>query len=441
MKKFISESHQSEPHQQVSFHYLDTLKKNTTSQISGTLQLSLVTQFFPPDYAPTGQLLEELVQELVRLGVQVQVFTGQPGYAFHHESAQKIERSPNLLIRRSSTSRLWFQRIRGKAISGLLFWLRAALHILKNENCKDVLLLTTAPPFLPILGYLAYLIFRRPYICLLYDLYPDIAIALNVIPKNHWLVRLWQIMNYKTWRTAEHIIVLSSTMRDRIVEQCPDVADKISIIHNWANPDHIVPISKQQNWFARQYGLIEKFTVLYSGNMGRCHDIDTIIQTAICLKDEPIQFVFIGDGAKREAAIAQVDEFKLQNVLFLPYQDKQTLPYSLTACDLSLVSIDVDMEGLIAPSKLYSAMAGGCAIAVIAEPHSYLRQILLDAQCGQVFSSGDVTELTDFIRKLAKYPELSEKMGTSGRQYLQQHFTLEHITQQYYKILWSFLAK
>ena len=41
-----------------------------------------MTQFFPPDYAATGQLIEELVRNLGWQGADVEVFTGQPGYAY-----------------------------------------------------------------------------------------------------------------------------------------------------------------------------------------------------------------------------------------------------------------------------------------------------------------------------------------------------------------------
>ncbi len=132
------------------------------------LKLSIFTQFYPPDYAATGQLIEDLAIQLSRLGIQVQVFTGQPGYAFQKASAPCFEYSEKILIRRSRTSRLWNSRIRGKAVNGCLFWLRSGLHLLKAASRGDVLLLTTAPPFLPILGYLAKLLFGTPYICLLY---------------------------------------------------------------------------------------------------------------------------------------------------------------------------------------------------------------------------------------------------------------------------------
>lgn len=314
------------------------------------VKLSVITQFFPPDYAATGQLIEELMRHLGQQGVDIEVFTSQPGYAFQSSTAPVVEQSGGVRIKRSRTARLWPARIRGKAINGLLYTLRAALHLLRSGGRRhNILLVTTAPPFLPILGYLAHLLFRLPYVCILYDLYPDIAIALGVIPKRHWLARLWQNLNRHVWRSAKGIVVLSPAMRLRIVEICPQISDRVFVIHSWADPDWIVPIAKQENWFAWKYNLVNKFTVLYSGNMGRCHDVDTILEAAQELREEPIQFVCIGGGAKREEFIKEVNRLGLSNFIFLPYQDKQVLPYSLTACDLSLVSVDACTESLVAP--------------------------------------------------------------------------------------------
>jgi len=153
-------------------------KKNEEKpELPRPFKLSIFTQFYPPDYAATGQLIEELATHLGRLGIHVKVFTGQPGYAFQKADAPPMEGSDQILIRRSRTSRLCPTRIRGKAVNGFLFCLRSGLHLLKSSGRGDVLLLTTAPPFLPILGYLAKLFFGLPYVCLVYDLYPDVAVG------------------------------------------------------------------------------------------------------------------------------------------------------------------------------------------------------------------------------------------------------------------------
>ncbi len=369
------------------------------------------------------------------MGVEIEVFTGQPGYAFGTKNAVAREQSGQVRIQRTRATQVWYQRIRGKALSGVLFTLRAALHLLRHARRHNILLVTTAPPFLPVLGYLAHKLFKLPYICLLYDLYPDIAIALGVIPEHNWLGRFWQMVNRKVWQEAAQIIVLSPAMKQRVANICPQAADKISVIHSWGDAKKIVPIIKQDNWFALEYNTSDKFTVLYSGNMGRCHDIDTILEAAELLKDEPIQFLCVGGGAKKKVLIKQVKQLDLHNFQFLPYQEKCNLPYSLTACDLSLVSMDKGFESLVAPSKLYPALATGRPVAVICPQHSYLRQLIAEGNCGQTFDNGDSQGLADFIRLLSKNRQLAQTMGKSARKYMQLHFTPEVIAEEYLEVL------
>lgn len=399
------------------------------------VKVSIVTQFYPPDYAATGQLIEELARQLGSLGLDVQVLTGQPGYGQQRTLARPVEVAPPVTVRRSRTSRLWPQRIRGRAINGFLFCLRSGLRLLKPGRRGDVLMVTTEPPYLPCLGYLANLAFGIPYVCLLYDLYPDVAVELDVIPERHPLVRLWDWLNVQVWQQARGIIVLSSSMRDRVLAKCPDVADKISVVHSWSDPERIAPKPKAENPFARQHGLSDRFVVLYSGNMGRCHDMQTILEAARELRDEPYVFLFIGGGAKSRDCRETAAAWGLDNCRFLPFQDKSVLPDSLTSGDLSLVSVDRGMEGLVAPSKLYGILAAGCPVAAICEPTSYLTELLDSAQCGATFANGDSGGLANYIRHLAANPALVEQLGRSGRDYLEQHFTPAIVAKQYAAVL------
>jgi glycosyltransferase involved in cell wall biosynthesis len=399
------------------------------------IKLSVITQFFPPDFAATGQLIDELVRQLEKQGVDIEVFTGQPGYAFESNNALTVEQCGGLKIRRSRTTQLCPQRIRGKAINGILFTLRAAFYLFNAARRRNVALLTTAPPFLPALGYLTHILFGLSYVCILYDLYPDIAIALNVIPNSHWVAKFWKAVNRQILRKAKGIVVLSPAMKRQVASNYPEVAHKISVIHSWANPDFIIPIEKKDNWFAHQYKLIDKFTVLYSGNLGRCHDVRTMLEAAKYLQDEPIQFVCIGGGAKREELIGEADRLGLKNFLFLPYQEKSVLPYSLTACDLSLVSVDPGMENLVAPSKLYPALATGRPVAVICPEYSYLRQLITQGNCGKTFENTDSLGLAEFIRELSRDKKFAQKMGQAARDYVECYFTPQMISKQYLRVL------
>lgn len=408
--------------------------------LKANAQITVLTQFFPPDYAATGQLIEELTRKFRQQDIGVHVFTGQPGYAYDRTMAPKQEIVQGVKVYRTRTSRLWPRRIRGRAIGGLLYCIRAFFRLLHPHYRKALLLVTTEPPYLPVLGYLMYWLFNQPYVCLIYDLYPDVAVTLGVVKKNHLIVRIWHWLNRRTWRHAKAIVVLSPTMKQRIVSLCPEASGKITVIHNWADPNLISPLPKVDNWFARTHGLDQVFTVLYSGNMGRCHDLNTIMAVATALRHEPVKFVFIGDGAKRDFCMTLVEELGLTNCLFLPYQPKQNLTFSLTACDLSLVSIDKDIEGLVAPSKFYGCLAAGRPIAAVCEPHSYLRPMLAEGRCGQAFDNGDSQGLTEFIRTLVAEPTQAAQMGERARQYLLDNFTPERCAQRYVEVITDCIA-
>jgi glycosyltransferase involved in cell wall biosynthesis len=397
------------------------------------IQLTIINQFYPPDYAATGQLIGELAHQLKGKGdfSSVQVFSSQPAYAFKCDDLPRWEHHQDLSIRRSKSANASYGRIRGKAFSGITFFLRAFLHLLRHSSRRQLVLLTTAPPFLPLVGYLISRFCKISYVCLLYDLYPDIAINLGVVHQQHWVTKLWNFTNRLTWSRAEAIIVLNCTMRDRVIAKCPNIAEKVFIIHNWSDPQAIQPIPKAKNWFACEHGLVDRFTVMYSGNLGRCHDMDTLLEAMVILRHTPIQFVFVGAGDKYGYMQAQTSEQDLPNCLFLPYQPKENLPFSLTACDVSIVSIAEQMEGLVAPSKLYSCLAAGTPIAAICPDHSYLNQIFAEAQCGSTFRNGDSEGLAKYLLELSQNPQLAKKIGQSGRNYCIEKYTLEKIANEY----------
>jgi glycosyltransferase involved in cell wall biosynthesis len=174
--------------------------------------------------------------------------------------------------------------------------------------------------------------------------------------------------------------------------------------------------------------------------MGRCHDMETILGAAKLLKNEPVQFVFIGGGSKMKSIIEGMQAADLRNYTFLPYQEKKDLAYSLSAADLALVSLDAGMEDVIAPSKLYGLLAAGRPIAAICEKHSYLREIIAEAGCGASIDIGQPQQLADFICYLSKSPQQVDVMGEAGRTYCLKNFTLTTTGQQYLDVLNSALG-
>lgn len=389
-----------------------------------------------PDFAATGQLLDDLSVRLAQRGLQVQVVSGQPAYAFRQKDAPGLEFLPNRCIRRTRVSRLWPRRIRGRAVNGLLFCLRTSARLLRYARRGDLILYTTEPAYLPVVGWLLHLFTRTPYMVLLYDLYPDVLVELKVLGERHWLTRTWRELNRWVFAEAEELIVLSESMKARVTRFCPEVASKLSVIPSWADPVRIQPLAKADNPFVREHGLENGFTVLYSGNQGRCHDLVTLMAAALLLRhDGRIRFLFIGSGPQRERLRALVSDWGLSNCAFLPYQDLEVLPYSLTAADLAVVSLGIEAEGLVAPSKLYGHLAAGTPIAAITPEGSELQQLVRSSGCGAWFANGDSDALADWIRHLVDHPEVAQCHGEAARQLLLAEASPELVTDRYWSLI------
>lgn len=399
-------------------------------------RVTIVSQFFPPDYAATGQFIADLSRHLAESGLQNLVLTGQPGYAFRAARAERIEFHHNRCIRRTVTSHFWPQRIRGRVMNGLLFCLRTLLRLLRQGRRGDLMLFTTEPPYLPIVGWLAHLCTGAPFVVLIYDLYPDIAISLGVVRSGHPVIKLWHALQERSLSAACEIVVLSSTMAAHLRSHYPSVKTAITVIPNWADPTVITPLPRQQNPFIAQHQLSGCFTVLYSGNQGRCHDLHTLLEAAHLLRDQPsILFLIVGGGAQHRFLKQAVAEMQLPNVRFLPYQEPRVLPQLLAAGDLAIVSLLPLAEGQVAPSKLYGHLAAACPVAAICAPHSYLRAELANAGCGEAFASGESAPLARFILALAADPERARRLGEAGRRYLLARATPALAVQAYADLL------
>ena len=395
-------------------------------------RVTVVSQFFPPDFAATGQLLDDLTDRLARDGLQVQVLTGMPAYAYNRSEAERIEFQPNRCIRRTQASRFWPQRVRGRAVNGILYCLRISLRLLRYSRRGDLILYTTEPPYLPLLGWLLHRLTRTPYMALLYDLYPDVLVELGVLPASHGLVRLWRKINGWMFADAQELIVLSEPMAERVRRWAPQAAHKIRVIVSWADPDRIRPRPKRDNWFVQKHQLQNCFTVLYSGNQGRCHDLVTVLAAALLLRHDPqVQFLFVGSGPQNERLRQLVHDWGLSNCRFLPYQDLEDLPYSLAAADLALVTLSIEAEGLVAPSKLYGHLAAASPIAAITPANSYLRQLVETHHCGRWFANGDADGLASWIQQLKADPAQAQACGAAARRLLEHTATPQITATQY----------
>jgi glycosyltransferase involved in cell wall biosynthesis len=141
--------------------------------------------------------------------------------------------------------------------------------------------------------------------------------------------------------------------------------------------------------------------LLYCGNLGRMHDIDTLAEVLRETAPSGWTMEFRGHGAayrRLEGAVASA------GVRFGPGLPDAEWTVALQAADVALVTLKRGAEGLVMPSKTYSAMVAGQAILAICPRASDLADTVLASDAGWVIEPGDVAGLRAILAGLAQRP-------------------------------------
>ncbi len=319
---------------------------------------------------------------------------------------------PDTLSIGSSTSHLLIEGQpaydRSSYVSRILSWLKYTLFVsiamLKVDKGTAIFIVSNPP----LLGPLAWLVNKLkgvPYIVLVYDMHPDTLISFGVLKESSLISRVWRWVNRKVWNNATAVYTLGSVMAEKLSLQF-DVENTslghVGVVPPWADTDKIKPINKADNPLAEDLKQLGKITVLYSGNMGISHDIDSILQAALILRnDSNIAFLMIGEGAKWKDAKDFQFEHKLDNLQVLPFQSEDKLPYTMPLADIALVALDVGAEGLMIPSKMFYYMAAGAAVVGICSGRNDVSVILDEAACGITVQPQQPEQLAEAIKILA----------------------------------------
>ncbi len=401
------------------------------------LQVSIVTQYFYPDFGAEGQLLTDLAVGLVSRGCEVVVHTTHTSYA-SRERARPTETYKGVAIRRVFSTRFDRKRRVGRMINSLSFLASMLVTILADRRSAPLLIVSN-PPFLGLVGYLASRLRGRAYVHLVLDVYPDIAVQLGYLKPDGLLRKLWDWLNRLIIARATRVVALSEPMAQILMKKDtrrPSTdAEKFVVIHNWADEELIRPRRKAENWFVARHSLDGVFVVLYSGNMGLSHDLETVLGAAARLRNEDIVFLLIGEGAKKQKLETMALQDQLHNVRFLPYQPPDVFPYSATCSDLSLVTQESGIEGLAMPSKVYTILASGRPAVALVKREAEISRMIEEGRCGMIVAPKDVDGLVNAIDYYYRNREAAAQDGQNGRAYFEKRYTLTRACGEYYTLL------
>lgn len=401
------------------------------------LHVTFVSVYFYPDMSGTSQILTDLAVGLSELGCQVSVFTTHPTFG-SRARAKRRENYRGVEIHRLFGTQFDKNHKLGRAINSASF-LASAFWAMLTRRIDGPLMIVSHPPLLEFAGYLVSRLRGRRYVYLVHDVFPDEAITLGFINPDGLARKLWDRANALSVSHASQVIVLSETMKAVMMRKGGPRAraERFHVIHNWVDEGFIRPLVKSENWFVAQHGLEGKFVVLYSGNLGHSHDLESMIAAAERLRDRDMLFLFIGEGGKKQKLQALVQERGLGNVRFLPYQPRDVLPFSLTCSDVSLMALEKGIEGLQMPSKLYSILASGRPVVALVESGFEIARLIEGAGCGLSVPPNDVEGLCQALDFYYTDRAACERAGRLGRQYLEDHFSRSRAMREYLDALRS----
>ena len=425
----------------------------------------IITQVFTPDPAAVGQYFDEAAQAIASTGAKVTVLTANRGYDNPNARFTAKEDRDGINIRRLPLSSFGKASIPVRIFAQLSFLIQSILRGLFTPKLTD-LLVSTSPPMAAITAVV--IGFFRPKLKVHYwvmDINPDQAVILGAFSPRHPLVLALDWLNRRILKRADSVIALDRFMAARMAAKLQQpktvneqpVANKLTILPPWPMDDYLEVVPHNKNPFRKAQGWEGKFVVMYSGNHSLVHPLDTILNAAEQLKDDPrFIFAFIGGGKGKAVVDARINEWDSGNVVkyeckdtpshiqtsphsnsrpsvvSLPYQPLDQIRYSLSAADLHIVSLGDTMSGIVHPCKIYGALSIGRPVLVLGPKQSYLNDIIDGNDIGRSIEHGDVDAAVAALQAAAdQTQEERVAIGQRAQQVATEKFSREQLVHQF----------
>jgi glycosyltransferase involved in cell wall biosynthesis len=390
------------------------------------MRVLLINQVFYPDVAATAQHGHDLARDLIRHGHEVTAIASRSLYGRKGAALPSEETVDGIRIHRVGKSLFGKAGIASRIADFALFYLAATFKALFLER-HDVVICFTTPPFISAIGPVLRWFKKTKCIYWVMDLYPDLPIACGVMKRNSLATRFFERLNLWSLKSADADVVLGRCMAD-LVRSKGVPEDKIRMIGVWSDQEEVRPIPRDTNPYRAEWGIGDRMLVMYSGNFGIGHDVQTFLEAARILRDDDrVRFAFVGGGKKKPEVESYVREHGLESTCVIaPYQPRERLDELLSAADLHLVSLLEGVEGIMVPSKLFGILAAGRPALYIGSERSEISRVVVENDCGTSVRQNDVAGLTTAIRGFTDDPGARAAAGERARRSLVEEHGADH---------------
>ncbi len=360
-----------------------------------------LNRVYPPHQGATGRILRDLARSFAREGWQVTVITSGPKPGKDRDGGIRVI------------------RVKGPEKPGNAFiylWILMKMTFVALRLAPTHLLVTMSdPPLLILAGQLIKRVKKNRHINWCHDLYPDIFPSLGVWVPGFVMYMIKREVR-QAMRGADKVIVIGRCMAKTLTLDGL-TPKQITVIPNWPDFELVNGHTngKANGHRTNGHAAIEgvfykpheqqikdgpKFRILYAGNIGRAHPVDSILGAAEILNEEfpEIEFVFVGDGPRFDDIARERSRRRLDNIRLMPYQPQNKLREMMESGDVHLISVQESAAGMLVPCKLYSALAVGRPCIFVGPAQSETAKVIGDFNAGVVVHQGQARELAEQIK-------------------------------------------
>ncbi len=210
------------------------------------------------------------------------------------------------------------------------------------------------------------------------------------------------------WRSADRVFVVTRVLADSVAAAGVP-RERILVTPNGIDPEPFL----SPPYRARPGAAV---TIGFVGFVREWHGLDGVIAgLAADPADPPIRLLIAGDGPARPALERQAAALGVAaRVQFAGFQPRRAIPDLIRQFDIALQPRAVPYAS---PLKLFEYMA--CGRAIVAPDQPNMREILEDGVSALLFNPDEPGALWRAIGRLARDPQLRERLGHGARQALE----------------------
>ena len=393
------------------------------------------TLIFSPDGVSTAYLYNDIALRLQERGYEVVVLTTTPHFNIVPEQVEKqpmhwkvwglckVSKYHGITVLHVPQKKFKSTALR---LLGFIYWHIVSFFIGLTIKHVD-LILSPSPPLT--VGWMNLGLAKLKGCKVIYnvqEIYPDILKL-----KGGFVLKFLRWMERKVYNGSDAVTTIDKVFYDTIEPRFEDKS-KLHIIPNFVDTALYRALSSLQvNSLLdpKLFPNTDSIKLLYAGNIGHAQSWEPLIELADKTRDLNVDYIVIGEGAKRGYVEEEIKKRNLDRLHLLPYQPRELMPAILSYSDLNFIfmSPKIDRDGF--PSKVYTIMACEKPLLVASGKDTPIINFLEDKGCAKLITNNSVEEMAAWLRSITR--EELQAMGKKGLKTIEEHYSKEIVTSMY----------